>query len=61
MPDRDYPNERRQLYADVVRLADGVRDARRVAFDLNMPVGAGVIEAEVSLVRWANLLGELIG
>jgi len=60
MPDRDYPTERRQLYDDVVRLADGVRDARHAAHDLNLPVGAGVIDAEVALVRWANLLGEVI-
>jgi hypothetical protein len=51
---------RRLLVAQVWDLATGVGLAIRSARALNLPVEPGVSEGREALVRWADLLGEVI-
>lgn len=51
---------RRLVVAQVADLATGVGLAIRTVRALNLPVEPGVPEGREALVRWADLLGEVI-
>jgi hypothetical protein len=51
---------RRLLRAQVADLATGVGLAVRTARRLNLPVEPGISEGREALVRWAQLLQDLI-
>jgi hypothetical protein len=51
---------RRLLRAQVADLATGVGLAIRTARRLNLPVEPGISEGREALVRWAQLLQDLI-
>jgi hypothetical protein len=51
---------RRLLRAQIADLAIGVGLAIRTARSLNLPVEPGISEAQETLVRWAQLLQDLI-
>ena len=60
MAKQDPTAARRLLVAQVWDLATGVGLAIRSARALNLPVEPGVSEGREALVRWADLLGEVI-
>ena len=60
MAKQDPTAARRLLVAQVRDLATGVGLAIRSARALNLPVEPGVSEGREALVRWADLLGEVI-
>ena len=60
MPKDDPTAARRLLVVQVADLATGVGLAIRTARALNLPVEPGVPEGREALVRWADLLGEVI-
>ena len=51
---------RRLLRAQIADLATGVGLAIRTARNLNLPVEPGIREGRKALVRWAQLLQDLI-
>jgi hypothetical protein len=59
--EEDVPARRRALRDDVARLATDLGLAIRQARSVNLPLAPGVPEAREALVRWANLLGQLLG
>jgi hypothetical protein len=59
--EEDVPARRRALRDEVTRLATDLGRAIREARSVNLPLAPGVPEAREALVRWANLLGQLLG
>jgi len=56
----DVSARRRALRDEVARLAADLGRAVREARDVNLPLAAGVEAAREAVVRWANLLRDLL-